>query len=73
MLQGVCLDSEILPVGATFFLFQLVPIMCIYPDSHEKVHTKAVIKRSIFGLAEVNETPEWQPEPPKRSGEIEKI
>ncbi|WP_046180370.1 hypothetical protein [Domibacillus tundrae] len=73
MLQGICSDPEILPTGETFFLFP-AGTDYVYASRFPRkgAHTGCFEKKHFHKIKEVNETPEWQPEPPKRTVEIER-
>ncbi|WP_018392465.1 hypothetical protein [Bacillus sp. 37MA] len=71
MLQGTCIDSDILPAGETFYLF---------PAGTDYVYASRFPRKSAhtgcfpidrFKVKEEVETTEWPQEPPKRVVEIE--
>jgi hypothetical protein len=71
MLQGTCLDSDILTAGETFFLF---------PAGTDYVYASRFPRKNAhtgcfpidrFKVKEEVETSGWPPEPPKRVVEIE--
>ncbi|OES45253.1 hypothetical protein [Domibacillus iocasae] len=71
MLQGACVDPEIFPASETFFLFPAGTDYVYASRFPQKSAHIGCYEKKNFHIKEVNETPEWQPEPPKRADAIE--
>ncbi|OES46018.1 hypothetical protein [Domibacillus iocasae] len=71
MLQGACIDADILLAGETLFLFPAVPDYVYASRFPRKSVYTGCYEKKHFRIAEANKTPEWQTEPPKPTDSIE--
>ncbi|MET1031598.1 hypothetical protein [Domibacillus tundrae] len=71
MLQGICLDSEILPVEETFFLFPVGDDLVYASGFPRKSAHTGCFQKDRFQIIEMIEPVEWPPEPTKRAVEVE--
>jgi hypothetical protein len=71
MLQGTCIDNDILPAGETFYLFP-AGTDYVYASRfpRKNAHTGCFSIDRFRSIKEA-EAAEWLPEPPKRAVEIE--
>ena len=71
MLQGKCLDPDILPTYETFYLFPVGNNHFYASKFPRKSAHTGCFQKKHFHIKEVNEEAEWPPEPTKRAVEVE--
>jgi hypothetical protein len=72
MLQGTCINNDILPAGETFYLFP-ANAGYVYASRFPRkgAHT-GCFSIDRFRVIQEDEASEWPPEPPKRAVDIER-